>query len=141
MLQGSLIVRGLEGGENIYRFKHPSIRDAFGGVIGDDPNLMDVFLCGTRVVSQLLSEITCGDVGLEGVKLVVPPDRFSPVAERLREMMDEPGGARRLASFLSARCSVDFIWHFLNVDEIPREPGTSSKNSLVGGGQALWSSA
>lgn len=80
-LEGSLIMRSLEAGENVCRFKHPTIRDAFGGLIGDGPNLMDIFLRGTRV-EQLISEITCGDVGLKGVKLVVPPDRFRLVTDR-----------------------------------------------------------
>ncbi len=130
-LEGSLIVRTLESGENVYRFKHPSIRDAFGGVIGDDPNLMDIFLRGTRV-GQLVSEITCGDVGLEGVKLVVPPDRFSLVANRLRELIEEPGGTKRLASFLAARCCVDFIRYFLKA--VPAFLGTLQINAYL-----LWS--
>ena len=110
-LEGSLIVRTVEAGENIDRFKHPTIRDAFGG----DPNLMDIFLRGTRV-EQLIDEITCGDVGLQGVKLVVPTDRLALVSDRLRELIGEPGGPKRLASFLSARCSVDFLRRFLEAE-------------------------
>jgi len=114
-LEGSLVVRELEAGENVYRFKHPTIRDAFGGVISDDPNLMDVFLRGTRV-EMLISEITCGDVGIEGVKLVVPPGRFMLVIERLRELNAEPGGSKRIASFLAARCSAEFLSHFVEAE-------------------------
>jgi len=76
---------------------------------------VDIFLRGTRV-EPLLNEITCGDVGLEGVKLVVPPDRFGLVVSRLKELISEPGGPKRLASFLSARCSVDFLRCFLEAE-------------------------
>lgn len=43
------------------------------------------------------SAITCGDVGLQGVKLAVPADRFALVSDRLRELIGEPGGPKRLA--------------------------------------------
>ena len=130
-LEGSLVVLTVEAGENVYRLKHPTIRDAFGKVIGNDPNLMDIFLRGTRV-EQLLHEITCGDVGLEGVKLVVPADRFEIVVERLREHIGEPGGPKRIASFLTSRCSVDFLRSFMRAE--PSFPSKLKLNAWL-----LWS--
>lgn len=82
-LEGSLLVKELEHGETVFRFKHPTVRDAFGGVIADDANLMDIYLRGARP-EMLVEEITCGDVGLRGVKLVVPSDRFAIVVDRQR---------------------------------------------------------
>lgn len=113
-LEGSLVVKEYENGEAIFRFKHPTIRDAYGGFIGDDPNLMDVYLRGARA-EVLIDEITCGDVELEGVKLIVPPSRFDFVTDRLTELLAEPGGRRRLASFLASRCSVEYLRHFLKL--------------------------
>jgi len=112
-LEGSLIVREVDGGETFYRFKHPTIRDAFGAFIGEDPNLMDIYLRGTRP-AMLLEEITCGDVGLEGVKLVVPPDRYRVVLDRLRELDSEPDSTKQIVSFLASRCTSAFVKVFLD---------------------------
>lgn len=111
-LKGSLVVSEIEDGETVYRFKHPTIRDTYGAVVGDDPNLMDVFLYGTRA-EMLIQEVTCGDVGLAGVRVIVPPDRFSLVIARLRELVSEPGGLKQIASFLASRCNVAFLNQFL----------------------------
>jgi energy-coupling factor transporter ATP-binding protein EcfA2 len=125
-LEGSLMVREIEGGEAIYRFKHPTIRDAYGGLIGGDHNLMDIYLRGARS-EVLIHEITCGEVDLEGVKLIVPNSRFPLVTERLLELFPEPGGRRRVASFLASRCSAEYLRHFLEVqpDFLPTVDPTS----------------
>jgi energy-coupling factor transporter ATP-binding protein EcfA2 len=114
-LEGSLLVRELESSETIFRFKHPTVRDAFGGVIGDDVNLMDIYLRGARA-EMLIEEVTCGDVGLKGAKLVVPPDRFQVVVDRLHELRSEPAGNRRIASFLTERSTLDFVKLFISAD-------------------------
>ena len=114
-LDGSLMVQEIEDGEIVYRFKHPTIRDAYGGVIGDDPNLMDVYLRGARTAS-LVHEITCGDVGLEGGRLIVPESRFSLITKRLHELLSESGGKRQLAAFLASRCSPAFLRHFMQAE-------------------------
>jgi len=112
-LEGSLVVKEYENDEAVYRFKHPTIRDAYGGLIGDDPNLMDVYLRGARS-EVLIDEITCGDVEIEGVKLIVPQSRFALVTERLLELLPEPGGTRRIASYLASRSSPEYLRDFLN---------------------------
>jgi hypothetical protein len=43
-LEGSLVVRELEGDETVYRFKHPTIRDAFGGLRGRLKNNLNLVL-------------------------------------------------------------------------------------------------
>lgn len=111
-LEGSLLVREIERGETFYRFKHPTIRDAYGAVIADDANLMDVFLRGARA-EVLVEEITCGDMGIEGVKLIVPPDRFLVIASRLRELKTTPTGPRQILGFLTNRCFKEFLALYL----------------------------
>ena len=110
-LEGSLMVKEIENGEYIYRFKHPTIRDAFGGVIGDDPNLMDIYLCGARA-EALIHEVTCGDVELEGVRLIVPESRFAQLLGRLTELMNDKNKEKHLISFLASRCSSEFLIYF-----------------------------
>ncbi|MGH8095537.1 MAG: hypothetical protein ACREIF_19065 [Chthoniobacterales bacterium] len=112
-LEGSLLVKELDRGETYYKFKHPTIRDAYGAVVADDANLIDIFLRGARPQS-LIDEVTCGDVGLEGVKLIVPPERFQLMVDKLSELRLEPGGPRALLSFLVTRCSRAFLQFFLH---------------------------
>jgi hypothetical protein len=114
-LEGSLLVKELDKGETYFRFKHPTIRDAYGGVLADDPNLIEVFLRGARP-ELLVEEITCGDVGLKGVKLIVPPDKYALILSRLTELRGEPIGSKRILSFLVTRCVPDFLADFLAED-------------------------
>jgi len=111
-LEGSLMVREIEAGETVFRFKHPTVRDAYAGIISDDPNLIDIYLSGTRV-EAIIEEVSCGDRKIEGVKLIVSPARFPLILERLRELKKDKVGKRQLASFLSSRCSIDFLRYFL----------------------------
>src|SRR5438552_5954637 len=70
-LEGSLILRAIEAGSYVWRFKHPTIRDALGSLIAEDTELVDIYLAGTPL-KTLLSEVSCGDVGIKGVKITVP---------------------------------------------------------------------
>ena len=74
-LEESLLICVSEGGRAWWRFKHPTIRDAFADIVARNRELMDIYLKGAPLL-RMLSEITCGDVGIDGAKLVVPPDRF-----------------------------------------------------------------
>lgn len=109
-LEGSLLLREVDDGETFYRFKHPTIRDAYGAVIAEDANLMDVFLRGARA-EVLVEEVTCGDVGLEGVKLIVPRDGYSLVLGRLQELKDDK--PKQILTFLATRCDREFLELFL----------------------------
>ncbi len=111
-LEGSLMVREIEAGETVLRFKHPTVRDAYAGIISNDPNLINIYLSGTRIES-IIEEVSCGDREIEGVKLIVSPARFPLMLERLRELKKDKVGKRQLASFLSSRCSSDFLRYFL----------------------------
>jgi len=41
-LDGSLILNSIQGGIYSWRFKHPTVRDAFAVVIAEDRELMDI---------------------------------------------------------------------------------------------------
>ena len=125
-LEGSLMVREIEDGETVFRFKHPTVRDAYAGIISKDPNLIDIYLSGTRV-QAIIEEVSCGDMEIEGVKLIVSPTRFSQILGRLRELKEDRSGKKQLASFLSARCSAEFLHYFLQeepdyIDSLDPEP-------------------
>ena len=81
-LDGSLVKRSLESGRYVWSFKHPTIRDAFASLVADDPELLDIYLAGTPP-EKLVSEIACGSSNIEGVRVIVPPERYSKIVQRL----------------------------------------------------------
>lgn len=120
-LESSLLARVRREGETFWVYKHPTIGDAFARVISSNPELLDMYIKWTKI-DQLLSEVTCGDVGIEGVSVIIPPSRFSMIMSRLPEADNQ----RRLLWFLSSRCSRDFLELYINANP-------AIKNELVKG--------
>jgi hypothetical protein len=112
-LEGSLLVQNQQRGNYFWRFKHPTIRDAFGSLIAENRELMDIYLAGTPV-NQLFSEISCGDIDFEGVKVNVPSDRFEILADRIegfyRSRLENKTPVER---FLAYRCGKDFLMNYI----------------------------
>ena len=69
-MRDSLTVQVREDGRAIWRFKHPTVGDAYAAILLKNSELMDIYIEGTPA-EDLLATITCGDVGLEGA-VVVP---------------------------------------------------------------------
>jgi hypothetical protein len=112
-LGDSLMLRAIESGSYVWRFKHPTIRDALGSLIAEDAELVDIYLAGTPL-GTLLSEVSCGDVGIRGVKVIVPRDRFDAMIARLDTINPKPWeGARSLHNFLSYRCDSEFLQRYI----------------------------
>ena len=112
-LDGSLILQSLQAGECLWRFKHPTVRDAFATVVAEDRELMDIYLAGTPV-EKLFGEVSCGDVGIEGVKVTVPADRYDALITRLENFDPKKhGGESVLHRFLAYRCDHGFLSRYL----------------------------
>jgi len=111
-LNGSFVVFVKSGGKNIWMFKHPTISDAYASLVADDPELLDFYLAWTRI-EKLTREVTCGDVSLEGVRVIVPESRYQQFALRLRELQH----AKDLISFLVSRCGDDFLRFYMDFDD------------------------
>jgi hypothetical protein len=102
-------------------FKHPTIGDAFGSFVADNPELVDLYLSGASM-SKLLTEISCGRVRLKGIRVVVPKSRFDLVIRRLHEYRSSREGSgqdlwRRKGQcldFLANRCSKSFLERFIS---------------------------
>ncbi|CAJ3632254.1 Uncharacterised protein [Burkholderia pseudomallei] len=112
-LNGSLLVQVLHEGTYAWRFKHPTIRDAIAALVAENRELMDIYLAGTPL-RQLFLEISCGEMGVAGVKVIVPNDRFGVLLTRMQTLFAK----RRenwdsLNRFLSYRCSCDFLHAFI----------------------------
>ncbi len=112
-LDGSLLVKAFEAGKHIWRYKHPTIRDAFAALVAEDLELLDIYLIGSPA-QTMFSEITCGMTEIEGAKVIVPADRFGIVINRLDEI-DTTKWDRKSAlyRFLTYRCSREFLAEYL----------------------------
>jgi hypothetical protein len=108
-LNGSLIIQTMQGGSYSWRFKHPTVRDAFATVIAEDRELLDIYLAGAPI-DRLFNEVTCGDVGVQGVKVIVPSSRYELLLSRLETFnIAQQDNLRKLHRFLAYRCDRDFL--------------------------------
>lgn len=114
-LQGGLVMQVRESGQPFWKFKHPTVRDAFAQYLADDPELLDVYLAGAPL-DRMINEICCGKVTLSGVKLIVPDTRFDIVIDRILEhhkTRKRTSLHDGLLRFLRYRCDDDFLRQFV----------------------------
>lgn len=113
-LDGSLLINVQREGTSIWRFKHPTIRDAFAALIAENRELLDIYLAGTPV-DKLFHEVSCGDVGLQGVKVIVPADRYEFIMSRMGLLAPNlPAEHDAIFRFLSYRCDLGFLQELLS---------------------------
>lgn len=116
-LNGSLVVLQRTDGESIWRFKHPTIGDAFASALARSPDLLGIFLMGSAT-ENLVGQVTCGEVGLEQA-VMVPKALYPQMIIRLAEFtaskkyktgyLAKWGAKRSLHYFLTRRCSKEFL--------------------------------
>jgi hypothetical protein len=112
-LDGSLLLPLSQGGSQAWRFKHPTIRDAFAALTAEDRELMDIYLAGASV-EKMFSEVSCGHVAIEGIKVEIPCDRYDALMVR----MDAPETRKivnewDLHRFLAYRCDRSFLAKYI----------------------------
>jgi len=90
ILDDSLLKRQKEAGSEYWVFRHPTIRDAYATIVGGNPELIDVYLAGVST-DQLLKEVVCGDIQLEGASIVVPQSKHTQIIARLNSFTEEAG--------------------------------------------------
>lgn len=120
-MNGSLVQHTFIDDNMVWRYKHPTIGDAYARIITQSPELLEIYLRGTNV-EKLLEQITCGDIGLEKA-IVVPKKMFSIVLERMLSFkesksyklsyLSEWDALKKLLSFLSRRSSKEFLKLFV----------------------------
>ena len=109
VLDGSLLMLVQQGGEFSWRLKHPTIRDAFAALIAENRELLDIYLAGTPV-TQLLNEVSCGDMAIKGVKVIVPLDRYGPLWLRIETYLLQSRADRdAVMRFFASRCERSFL--------------------------------
>ena len=109
ILNNALIRLTRKNGREYWCFQHPTIRDAFASLVGANPEFIDIYLAGTRA-EKLMNEVTCGEMSLEGVKIIVPPEKYSMVLKKLMETGRNPNRfPDPVSNFLAHRCRGDFL--------------------------------
>ena len=120
-LKGGLVQHVHVEGGSFWRFKHPTIGDAFAVLLVLNPEWLEIYLQGSPS-EDLLEQVTCGDVGLEKA-VIVPRPLFPLILRRLEEFSKSPryksplyalwGAKTRTMNFLTRRCSKDFLSFYL----------------------------
>ena len=74
---------------------------------------MDIYLAGAPV-DRLFGEVTCGDVGVQGVKVIVPSDRYDSLIARLAAAdTTAPWTVWQMHRFLAFRCDREFLTRYI----------------------------
>ena len=114
-LNGSLIRRFEMVGRSEWQFQHPTIFEAFVEYLHRDEELLKVYLAGAPT-HRLFREVTCGDVGLKGAKVVVPNSLYPAMIERVKGSLSESGQRRATLNFISYRCDDSFLRDLITAD-------------------------
>ncbi len=136
-LNGSLVQFVNLEGNAIWRFKHPTIGDAYAALLLRRPEWLGIYVRGAPL-DKLLGQITCGEVGLEKA-VILPKTLFPLILRRLDETasvtqhktawLRDWHSRHRVDDFLASRCSVEFLTEYLrrheNVFERVSRPGLS----------------
>jgi energy-coupling factor transporter ATP-binding protein EcfA2 len=120
-LQGSLVHYTHADGTAVWRFKHPTVGDAFATLLVGNPEWLEIYMQGSPPV-DLIEQVTCGDVGLEKA-VIVPRSLFPLMLRRLDEFTSSTryksaafssyGARSRTIDFLARRCAKEFLAFYI----------------------------
>ena len=114
-LDGSLLLNSIQDGRHYWHFKHPTIRDAFANTVASSVDLMDIYLTGAPL-DKLFKEVTCGDLGITGVAVIVPVDQYHIVLEKIKKYDTSKWYNKMvLYKFLSYRCDKAFLSEYIEI--------------------------
>src|SRR5260221_4790418 len=89
---------------NRWVFRHPTVTDAFAGLVASSAELVELYAHGAKL-DRLIGEVHCGPKGTKGSQVRIPPSLYPMLVERLKSYpLDES-----LKSFLRARCEKVFL--------------------------------
>lgn len=135
VLNGSLVQHTHASGDSIWRFKHPTIGDAYAAILVLSPDLLGIYVQGSTT-EKLIEQVTCGDVGIKNA-VIIPKALFPLMLRRLSEVsttnaykdawLAKWAARSGLQGFLTRRCSKAFLTLYLetNLDLLERvsKPG------------------
>lgn len=108
-LNGSLLLLARDESGSFWKYKHPTIGDAYSRYVAQDPERIRLFLIGAKPES-IAHEVVCAGVDLEGSSMYVGGDLQPLLAQRLSHL-----GSWELAVFLSNRSSSAFSARMLKI--------------------------
>ncbi|HEU5051564.1 MAG TPA: restriction endonuclease [Hanamia sp.] len=104
-----------------WKFKHPTIGDAYSSILKKSPELLEIYILGTSV-EDLTASVTCGNMRIQKA-VVVPKGYYSLVLEKLEglrsssryktDFLSSWDAKRLLYIFLAVRCSKEFLELYL----------------------------
>lgn len=104
-LENSLIKNVIEEGHSYWKYHHPTISDAYAEYIASNKELLHIYLAGAKL-DKLLSEVACGEIGIEGEKIVLAVDHYPALIDRLKVL---PASDSGIAHFLATKCDSAFL--------------------------------
>ncbi len=121
VMKGNMVQNINIDDESLWKYKHPTIGDAFAKYIVNSPDMIEIYLHGSSV-DQFLDYITCGDMSIKNA-IIIPKKLFNLILEKLNsykstkkyktEFLSEWGAKRNLFNFLARRCSINFLKLFV----------------------------
>lgn len=109
-MKGSFVNFVAEDEERYWTYKHPTIADAYARIVGEHEELITVYLKGAKM-SQILREVVCGGVNVEGASIAVGQSQYPLLLERFADYAPFP--QQDVRRFLIARCGPKFFEGFL----------------------------
>lgn len=123
-LNGSLVMQVHVDDQSVWRFKHPTIGDAYAKILVSRTDYLNIFLSGSSI-ANILSQVTCGNVGMEKA-VIIPKSLFPIMVERMRNYsLSDKIKVKWISSFnarwdiyrfLANRCSKEFMILYLEQD-------------------------
>ena len=107
-LNGSLLLLVQDEVGRFWRYKHPTVGDAFARHVAGSPELVEVYLRGAKPES-IMREVVCAGISISGAPVVIPDTLHSLLADRIGNI-----DIYRLESFLSYRSNRAFTELMLN---------------------------
>ena len=103
-----------------WRYKHPTIGDAFALILASSPDHLRIFVDGSST-ERLMDLVTCGDVGLKNAT-IIPKVMFHDLVQRIynyasAEALPSTQTRGRLYSFLKNRSCYDFLVLYIAHDQ------------------------
>jgi energy-coupling factor transporter ATP-binding protein EcfA2 len=100
-----------------WRFKHPTIGDAYARIVAKSPEQLEIYLQGTDI-EKVMDQVTCGNVGLEKT-IIITKSMFPLILKRILQFKESEvyktgylsrwSAKRKIYNFLSRRSSKDFL--------------------------------
>ena len=95
-----------------WRYKHPTIGDAFALILAQSPEHLQIYVDGTPI-ERLMELVTCGNAGVQNAT-ILPSSMFAEIANRCCEYVACEGDMERtrrgrLYSFLQRRTNDVFL--------------------------------